>query len=107
MGATIAVIVIGVLYPASFAVFVISFTRLRSDLHAGFDRLETRFDEIGEKFDEKFDDHLDRLDARFDRMDEKFDGHFDRLEAKFDRLDMTLARIGHLTGPDNSSGADD
>ena len=91
------------LYPASFAVFVISFTRLRSDLHAGFDRLEARFDET----DKKFDGHFDRLEAKFDEMDEKFDGHFDRLEAKFDDLDRTLARIGHLTGPDDSSGTDD
>ena len=68
MGPTIAVIVIGVLYPASFAAFVISFTRLRSDLHAGFDRLEARFD----KMDDKFDGHFDRLEARFDKMDDKW-----------------------------------
>ena len=86
MDAIVAAIVIGVLYPVSFAAFVISFARLRSDLHAGFDRLEVRFDEMDEKFDGHFDGHFDRLEARFDEMDEKFDGHFDRLEARFDEL---------------------
>ena len=72
MDPTIAVIVIGVLYPVSFASFVLSFARLRSDMHARFDRLE----------------------ARFDRLAEKFEGRFDQLEAKVDSLDMALSRKG-------------
>ena len=81
MGPTIAVIVIGMLYPVSFAAFVISFARLRSDLHAGFDRIEARFD--------------------------KMDGRFDRLEAKFDDLELALAGKGQRTGPEVPSGVDD
>ena len=84
MDPTIAVIVIGVLYPVSFAAFVFQFARLRSDLHAGFDRLEVRFDE----------------------MDEKFDAHFDQLGAKFDDLDMALARKRAVDRPEEPSGAD-
>ena len=85
MGSAVAVIVIGVLYPLSFAALVISFARLRSDLHAGFDRIE----------------------ARFDKMDEKFDGRFDRLEAKFDDLESALVGKGQRTGPEVPSGVDD
>lgn len=85
MGPTVAVIVIGVLYPVSLAAFVLSFARLRSDMHAGFDRLEARFDQI---------------EARLDRR-------FERLEAKFGDLDMALARGEQLTRPGVPSGADD
>ena len=92
MGPTVAVIVVGVLYLASFAALVVSFARLRSDMHAGFDRLDDRFD---------------RLDDRFDQLEAKFDRHFDRLEAKFDGLIMGLARSGHLTDSEVPSGADD
>lgn len=72
MGLTVAVIVIGVLYPVSFAAFVLSFALLRSDMH----------------------DRFDRLEARFDRLAEKFEGRFDQLEAKVDSLDMALSRKG-------------
>ena len=92
MDPTIAATVIGVLYPASLAVLVISFTRLRSDLHAGFDRLEARFDKTEEKFD-----------AGFDKMDSRFD----RLEAKFDDLELALVGKGQRTDLEAPSGADD
>ena len=55
MGVILAAIVIGGLYPASLAAFIIQFIRLRSDMHAGFDRLETRFDRLEARFDERFD----------------------------------------------------
>ncbi len=47
----LAAIVIGGLYPASLAAFIIQFVRLRSDMHAGFDRLETRFDELFDRLE--------------------------------------------------------
>ncbi len=98
MSTAIPVIVIGVLCPASYAALIYSLSRLRSDLHAGFDRMEARFDRLDDSFN-----GLDaRLDARFDRLDDSFD----RLEAKFDELGMVLARRGLLDGPD-SSGVDD
>lgn len=84
MGSTAAAIVIGVLYPVSLAGLVISFVRLRSDMHAGFDR----------------------LDARFDQFEARFDRHCERLEAKVDGLIMALARSGHLVDP-GLSDADD
>ena len=99
MGPIIAVIVIGVLYPVSFVVFIISFTRLRSDMHAGFDRIDAGFDRLDagfDRLDEKFDARFDRLEARFDRLEARFD----RLDATVDGLDMTLARKHQLTGPE-------
>ncbi len=85
MGSTAAAIVIGVLYPVSLAGLVISFVRLRSDMHAGFDR----------------------LDARFDQFEARFDRHCDRLEAKLDGLNMTLAREGPSIDSEVPLGADD
>ena len=55
MDVIVAAIVIGGLYPASLAAFIIQFARLRSDMHAGFDRLEARFDRLEARFDELFD----------------------------------------------------
>ena len=63
MDAILAAIVIGGLYPASLAVFLIQFTRLRSDMHTGFDRLEARFDQL-----------FDRLDSGFNQLEAKVDG---------------------------------
>lgn len=80
MSTAIAVIVVGVLCPASYAALIYSLCRFRSDLHAGFDRLE----------------------ARFDRLDDCFD----RLDAKFDELGVVLTRRGLLDGPEGS-GVDD
>ena len=42
----------------SFAAFAVAFARLRSDMHAGFDRLDARFDWL-----------FDRLDARFEQLE--------------------------------------
>jgi len=47
MDVILAAIVIGGLYPTSLAAFIIQFVRLRSDMHASFDRLEARFDSTG------------------------------------------------------------
>ena len=84
MGPTVAVIFIGVLYAISFAAFIISFARLRSDMHAGFDRLEAR------------------LDSRFDRLDSRFD----RLEARPHDLIVAPENAGRSTEP-RASSADD
>ena len=73
MDVILAAIVIGGLYPALLAAFIIQFIRLRSDLHAGFDRLEARFD----KMDERFDGHVDRLEARFDELDDRLESGAD------------------------------
>ena len=84
MDAIVAATVIGGLYPASLAAFVVQFVRLRSDMHVGFDRLEARFD---------------RLFGRLDRG-------FDRIEARVDGLIATPDRSGRLTDLDDS-GAND
>ena len=81
MDPTLAVTVIGVLLTVAFGGFATAFAWLRSDLGSRFD---------------KIDDRLDKLDDRFDKLNDKVDG-----------LIMTLARRGHLTDPDNSSGTDD
>ena len=98
MDVILAVIVIGGLYPASLAAFIIQFARLRSDMHAGFDRIDTRFD---------------RLDTRFDRLEAQLDGGFDRLDSGFGGLEekvndliATPDRNERLTDLDGS-GADD
>ena len=41
MDATVAATITGVLLSVSFAAYAMSFARLRSDMHAGFDRLDT------------------------------------------------------------------
>ena len=60
MDATVAATITGVLLSVSFAAYAMSFARLRSDMHAGFDRLETHFDRL--------DTHFDRMDTRFDEL---------------------------------------
>ena len=52
MDATVAATITGVLLSVSFAAYAMSFARLRSDMHAGFDRLDTRFDRMDTRFDE-------------------------------------------------------
>ena len=46
MDATVAATITGVLLSVSFAAYAMSFSRLRSDMHAGFDRLDTHFDRL-------------------------------------------------------------
>ena len=76
MDATVAATVIGVLLSVSSAAYAMAFARLRSDMHAGFDR----------------------LDARFERLDTRF-GH---LEARFDDLILAFGRSGEPTEPSDS-----
>ena len=52
MDATVAATITGVLLSVSFAAYAMSFARLRSDMHAGFDRLEAHFDRMDTRFDE-------------------------------------------------------
>ena len=78
MDATVAATITGVLLSVSFAAYAMSFARLRSDMHAGFDRLEA---------------HFDRLDT-----------HFDRLDTHFDELTTALGCSAALTGSDDSEG---
>ena len=52
MDATVAATITGVLLSVSFAAYAMSFARLRSDMHAGFDRLDTHFDRLDTRFDE-------------------------------------------------------
>ena len=78
MDATVAATITGVLLSVSFAAYAMSFARLRSDMHAGFDRLEAYFD---------------RLDTHFDRMDTHFDG-----------LTTALGCSAALTESDDSEG---
>ena len=69
----------------SFAAYAMSFARLRSEMHAGFDRLEA---------------HFDRLDTHFDRLDTRFD----RLDTRFDELTTALGCSAALTESDDSEG---
>ena len=85
MDATVAATITGVLLSVSFAAYAMSFARLRSDMHAGFDRLDTHFDRL--------DTHFDRLDTRFDRMD-----------TRFDELTTALGCSAALTESDDSEG---
>ena len=85
MDATVAATITGVLLSVSFAAYAMSFARLRSDMHAGFDRLDT---------------HFDRLDTHFDRLDT----HFDRLDTRFDELTTALGCSAALTESDDSEG---
>ena len=52
MDATVAATITGVLLSVSFAAYAMSFARLRSDMHAGFDRMDTHFDRLDTHFDE-------------------------------------------------------
>ena len=85
MDATVAATITGVLLSVSFAAYAMSFARLRSDMHAGFDRLDT---------------HFDRLDTHFDRLDTRFD----RLDTRFDELTTALGCSAALTESDDSEG---
>ena len=78
MDATVAATITGVRLSVSFAAYAMSFARLRSDMHAGFDRLE----------------------AYFDRLDT----HFDRLDTHFDELTTALGCSAALTESDDSEG---
>ena len=52
MDATVAATITGVLLAVSSAAFMIAFARLRSDIHTGFDRMDTHFDRLEARFDE-------------------------------------------------------
>ena len=78
MDATVAATITGVLLSVSFAAYAMSFARLRSDMHAGFDRLDT---------------HFDRMDT-----------HFDRMDTRFDELTTALGCSAALTESDDSEG---
>ena len=109
MNATVVATATGVLLPVSFAAFAIAFARLRSDLHAGFDRLEARFDNRFDRLEARFDNLSDRLDNRFDRLEAQFDrldNRFDRLEARPDDLIVAPEHAAGSTEP-RVSGSDD
>ena len=99
MDATVAATITGVLLSVSFAAYAMSFARLRSDMHAGFDRLDTHFDRMDTHFD-RMDTHFDRMDTHFDRMDT----HFDRMDTHFDELTTALGCSAALTESDDSEG---
>ena len=99
MDATVAATITGVLLSVSFAAYAMSFARLRSDMHAGFDRLDTHFDRMDTHFD-RLDTHFDRMDTHFDRLDT----HFDRMDTHFDELTTALGCSAALTESDDSEG---
>ena len=118
MDATVAATITGVLLSVSFAAYAMSFARLRSDMHAGFDRLDTHFDRLDTHSTGwtpiRPDGHpFDRLDTHstgwtpirpaghpFDRLDT----HFDRLDTRFDELTTALGCSAALTESDDSEG---
>ena len=88
MDATVAATITGVLLSVSFAAYAMSFARLRSDMHAGFDRLDT---------------HFDRLDTHSTGWT-PIRPAFDRLDTRFDELTTALGCSAALTESDDSEG---
>jgi hypothetical protein len=64
------------------------FAKLDDYLECRFGSIDTRFDEIGRRFEEM----EAKIDSRFGEMEMKFDARFDRLEGRVGALEVRPAR---------------
>jgi chaperonin cofactor prefoldin len=69
--------------------------RLRGDMNARFDEVDSKLGTIDRRFD-AVDARFDRLETRFDGLETRFDGletRFDRLEMRFDGLEKLIKEL--------------